>query len=189
MWRNHPSCVRSWSALITFKSSKSSKEVHPGSIGALYYAFLVAIANVTALHIELFSFSLHHGWFFRPLSPIVISVTTVRHHDVALPSISATVFTTPRPHELTLLSSVPSTPDTRVVKWPLQPRSGYKREPLPRTADAKAPFSSVLSIITVLVLLLASLATLPLAHLSHLFRPSRASCSLCSSPTSRRSLK
>jgi hypothetical protein len=36
-----------------------------------------------------------YGRLFRLLSPIVISVTSVRHHDVALPSISATVFTTP----------------------------------------------------------------------------------------------
>jgi hypothetical protein len=59
-------------------------------------------------------FAPHHGRIFRPLSPIVISVTTVQRHDVVLPSISATVFTTLRSHELTLLSSVLSTPDTRL---------------------------------------------------------------------------
>jgi hypothetical protein len=45
---------------------------------------------------------------------IVISVTVIRRHDIALPSISATVFTTLRSRELTLLSSVLSTPDTRL---------------------------------------------------------------------------
>jgi hypothetical protein len=41
-------------------------------------------------------------------------------------------------------------------------------EPLPRTADTKAHFSSELGIIIVLVLLLASMATLPLEHISQL---------------------
>jgi hypothetical protein len=54
----------------------------------------------------------HHGRLFRPLSPIVISVTVIRRHDIVLPSISATVFTTPRSRELTLSSSVLYTPET-----------------------------------------------------------------------------
>jgi hypothetical protein len=48
-------------------------------------------------------FAPHHGRLFRPLSPIVISVTIIRRHDVALPSISATVFTTSKPHGLTIV--------------------------------------------------------------------------------------
>jgi hypothetical protein len=49
-----------------------------------------------------------------------------------------------------------------------QPAATIKGNPLPRAADAKAPFPSKLGIITILVLLLASLATLPLEHLSQL---------------------
>jgi hypothetical protein len=40
---------------------------------------------------------------FRPLDLICIRVTSVRCHDVALPSISATVFMTPMPHGLTIV--------------------------------------------------------------------------------------
>jgi hypothetical protein len=87
-----------------------------------------------------------------------MSVTTVRRHDVALPSISATVFTTPKPHELTIVEirvaytryptgSTDHYSPATVIKWNL----------LPGTADKKAPFPSELGIITVLVLLLASL--------------------------------
>jgi hypothetical protein len=56
----------------------------------------------------------HRGRLFRPLSLIVISVTTIRRHDVALPLISATIFTTSRSRELTLLSAVLPTPDNRL---------------------------------------------------------------------------
>jgi hypothetical protein len=101
----------------------------------------VAIANVAALHTKLFSFSPHHGRFFRPLSPIVISVTTVRRHDVALPSISATMLTTQRPHELTMLSSMLSTPDIGMDKRPLQSRSGYKRKPFTQSRRCESSIS------------------------------------------------
>jgi hypothetical protein len=105
-------------------------------------------------------FAPHHGRLFRPLSPIAISVTTVRCHDVALPSISATVFTTPKPHELTIVGlhvaytrnptgSTDRYSPTAVIKW----------NSLTATADTKAPIPSELGIITVLVLLLAILAT------------------------------
>jgi hypothetical protein len=74
------------------------------------------------------------------------------------PSFSATVFTTPRPHGLTIV-------ELRVVytRYPARSTDRYspaaviKGNPLPRTADVKAPFSSELGIITVLVLLLAGL--------------------------------
>jgi hypothetical protein len=46
MWRSHRSCIRSWSVLITFKSSELSKEVHSGSIEAFAKHLLVAITNV-----------------------------------------------------------------------------------------------------------------------------------------------
>jgi hypothetical protein len=109
------------------------------------------------LYTELSRFAPHHGQLFRPLSPIIISVTTLRRHGVALPSISATVFTTPEPHELAIVElrvaytryptgSTDRYSPAAVIKWNL----------LPRTADTKAPFPSELSIITVLVLLPAS---------------------------------
>jgi hypothetical protein len=103
MWRSHPSCIRSWSMLITFKSSESSKEVRPGSIEAFGYTSLWCYHKRKALYTELSRFAPHHGRLFRPLSPIIISVTTVRCHDVALPSISATVFTMSKPREMTIV--------------------------------------------------------------------------------------
>jgi hypothetical protein len=78
------------------------------------YASLCCYPKHKALYTELFRYAPHYGRLFRPLSAIVISVATVRRHDVALPSISATVFTTPRSRELTLLSAVLPTPDTRL---------------------------------------------------------------------------
>jgi hypothetical protein len=64
--------------------------------------FFVAIANIKHGTLS-FSRSPLHDQFLRPLNLTVISVTTVRCHDVALPSISATVFTTLRPHGLTIV--------------------------------------------------------------------------------------
>jgi hypothetical protein len=82
-----------------FKSSESSKEVRPGLIEAFGLCFSCCYHERKAWYTDLFS----SRRFFRPLSPIVISITTVRRHDVALPSISATVFTTPKPHGLTIV--------------------------------------------------------------------------------------
>jgi hypothetical protein len=130
MWRSHPSCIRSWSVLITFKSLESSKEVHPGSIKAFAKLLFVAIANVESCTLS-FSHSFpHHGQFFRPLNLICVSVTTVRRRDATLPSFSTTMLTTLRPHGLTLLSSVSSTPDIRLGSRPLQPVAAIKREAL-----------------------------------------------------------
>jgi hypothetical protein len=167
------------------QSSESSKEVRPRSIEAFAKILFAAIAGVKRCTLSFSRFALHHSRLFRPLSPIVISVTTTQRHDVVLPSTPATVFTTPRPHELTLLSSVLSTPDTWMDKRPLQPRSDYKMEPLPRTADTKAPFPSELGIITVLVLLPASLGYTGTKASFHLLQSSRASCSPVFAPTSR----
>jgi hypothetical protein len=75
-------------------------------------------------------FAPHHGRLFRPLSPLVISITVIRRHDVALPSISATVFTAPRSHELTIVElrvaytryptgSTDRYSPTSVIKWNL----------------------------------------------------------------------
>jgi hypothetical protein len=79
---------------LNLPNLKSNKEVRPGSIEALCYAPLCCYRKHKAWYTELFSFRSPHGRLFRPLSAIVISVTTIRRHDVALPSISATVFTT-----------------------------------------------------------------------------------------------
>jgi hypothetical protein len=120
----------------------------------------VAIANTKRCTLSFSRFAPYHGRLFRPLSPIVIRVTTVRRHDVALPSISATVFTTPKPHGLTIV-------ELRVVytRYPTGSTDRYslaaviKLNRLTGTADTKVPFPSKINIITVLVLLLASLAT------------------------------
>jgi hypothetical protein len=137
-----------------------------------------AIANVKRCALSFSRFAPHHGRLFRPLSPIVISVTTVRRHDVSLPSISATVFTTPEPHKLAIVElrvaytryptgSTDRYSPAAVIKWNL----------LPRTADTKAPFPSELGIITVLVLLPATLGyTATKASLPSTSIP-RASCS------------
>jgi hypothetical protein len=118
----------------------------------------VAIADVKCCTLNFSRFASHYGRLFRLLSPIVISVTTVRRHDVALPSISTTIFTTLKPQagHCRAPCCLHQIPDW--VNWPLQPRIDYKVEPFTGTADTKAPFPSELGIITVLVLL-ASLAT------------------------------
>jgi hypothetical protein len=146
------------SVLITFKSSEPSKEVHPGSIEAFCYASLVAIANVKRCTLSFSRVSPHHDQFLRLLDLICVSVTTVRRHDVALPSISATVFTTPRPHGLTIVElyvAYTKCPAGSTDRY--SPAAVIKGNPLPRTADAKAPFPSELGIITALVLPPASL--------------------------------
>jgi hypothetical protein len=122
-----------------FSSSQGSRIVNMGKL-SLVYLFLVRASNsqsqtrkyaqdrsklyatllsvaITSVKHSTPSFSRsapHYGRLFRPLSPLVISVTVIRRHDVALPSISATVFTTPRSRELTLLSAVLPTPDNRL---------------------------------------------------------------------------
>jgi hypothetical protein len=69
-----------------------------------------------------------------------------------------------------LSRSVLSTPDTRMVKRPIQPRSGYKRGPLAqnRLSSTSPPLLFCLQL---------TLATLPLVHLFHLFHSSQESCS------------
>jgi hypothetical protein len=94
------------------------------------------------------------------LSPFVISITVIRRHDVALPSISATIFPTPKPHGLTIVELC-----VIYTRYPTGSSDRYslaavtKGNPFIQIADAKAPFPSELGIITVLVLLLANLAT------------------------------
>jgi hypothetical protein len=154
------------------------KEVRPGSIEAFCYASFVAIANVKRCTLSCSRFAPHYGRLFGPLSPIVISVTIIRRHDITLLSISATVFAALRPHELTLLSSVLSTPDTRIDKWPLQPRSGYKRKPFTQSCRCeKLHFHPSLALSLSLFLLQLALTTLALAISSIYSVPRRANCS------------
>jgi hypothetical protein len=97
----------------------------------------------------------------------------MRRHDVMPPSFSATVFTMPRPHGLTIVelfvvyTRYPAGSADRYI-----PAAVIKWNPLPGTADAKVPFPSELGIITVLVPSPASLGHLGTSHLFHLFRSS-----------------
>jgi hypothetical protein len=149
--RSRPSCIRSWSVLQILR-------IEQGSTPRIDRSFLLCFSccyhERKAWYTDLFS----SRRFFRPLSPIVVSVTTVQRHDVILPSIFATVFTTPREHELTIVElhvvyaryptgSTNHYSPASVIKWNL----------LPGTADTKAPFPSEFGTITVLVLLPASL--------------------------------
>jgi hypothetical protein len=67
-----------------------------------------------------------------------------------------------RPHRLTLLSSVLSTPDTRLGQPTIASLSGHKREALDQNhLSSTSP--------PLLFFLQLALATLPLAHFSHQF--------------------
>jgi hypothetical protein len=101
----------------------------------------VAIANTNRCTLSFSRFAPHHGRLFRLLSPIVIGVTVMRRHDVALPRfpqpysrrrdrVSWPCWASCCPHQI---------PDW--VNWPLLPRIGYKMEPFTGTADTKAPIS------------------------------------------------
>jgi hypothetical protein len=53
MWRGHPSRIRSWSVLITFNRSESSKDINPGSIEAFATLLSVAIMNIECCTLSL----------------------------------------------------------------------------------------------------------------------------------------
>jgi hypothetical protein len=165
------------SVSITFKSSESSKEVHPGSTEAFVKLLFVAIANVkccTLSFLVLLPITINS---LDLLDLIIVSVPTVRRHDATPPSFSATVLTTLRPHGLTLLSSVLSRPNTRMVKRLLQPRSSHKRgSPVPGPRHKPHVHPSLASP-PLLFFPRKILATLPLEHLSHLSVPHQASSS------------
>jgi hypothetical protein len=132
--------------------------IEQGSMPRIDRSFLLCFSccyhERKAWYTELFS----SRRFFRPLSPIVISFTTIRSHDIALPSISATIFATPKPHELTIVElRVAYTRYATGLTDRYSPVAVIKWNLLPGTADTKAPFPSELGIITVLVLLPASL--------------------------------
>jgi hypothetical protein len=91
------------SILITFESSEASKEAHPGSIEAFAKLPFVAIVKVKRCTLSFSRSFPPRNQFFRPLNLIIISIPIVRRRDVTPPSSSATVFMTPRPHELTIV--------------------------------------------------------------------------------------
>jgi hypothetical protein len=138
MWRSHQWCIHSWFVLLIFKSSESSKEVRPGSIEAFAKFLFVAIASVESGTLSL---SRSSPIEISSLNRWTSSASVSRLYD-AMTSLGHR-FSQPysRRRDLTswpLSSSVLSTPDTRLVKWPLQPRSGYKKgSPLPKTASAQ----------------------------------------------------
>jgi hypothetical protein len=113
----------------------------------------VASANVKCCTLNCSRFAPHYGRLFGPLSPIVINVTIIRRHDVALLSISATVVAMLRLLELTIV-------ELRLVyaRYPTgstdrySPASVIKWNRLTGTADTKTHFPSKLDSITVLVL-------------------------------------
>jgi hypothetical protein len=114
-------------------------------------------------------FAPHYGRLFRPLSPIVISVTTVRCHDVALPSISATVFPTPKPHGLTIV-------ELRVVytRYPTGSTDRYS----PAAIIKANPFTQNLHCeSSISIRAPHHHCSCPLKHLFRLLQSSRASCS------------
>jgi hypothetical protein len=131
--------------------------VNPGSIEAFCYASLVAIANIKRCILIFSRSSPRHDQFLRPLDLICVSVTTVRRHDVTPP------YLFPQPYSRRrdpmswpcwapcCLHQIPGWLNDRY-----SPAVVIKGNPLPRTADAKAPFPSELGSITVLVLLPAS---------------------------------
>jgi hypothetical protein len=90
---------------------------------------------------------------------------TVRRPDVALPSISTTVFTTPRPHELTIVElrvAYTRYPPGSTDRYSLASIIKWNR--LTGTADTEAHFPSKLGSITVLFFF-------------HLLQSPQASCS------------
>jgi hypothetical protein len=107
---------------------------------------------------------------------------------VTLPSFSATVLTTPKPHGLTMV-------ELRVVyqiagwlKDRCSPAAVIKRNPLPKTTDAEAPIPSELGITTALVLPLASLGHISTSpSLPSIPFLAKQAVLPSSSPTSRRS--
>jgi hypothetical protein len=143
--------------LITFKSSESSKEVNPGSIEAFANPPLLAIANVKHCTLSFSRSYPHHGQFFRPLTS---SASVSRPYDATMSLRHLFPQSWSRRRDPTswpcwapcCLHQIPGWLNDRY-----SPAAVIKGNPLPRTADAKAPFPSELDIITVLVLLPASL--------------------------------
>jgi hypothetical protein len=137
-----------------------------------------AITNVKRCTLSLLVLYPHHGRLFRPLIPIVISVTTVRRHDVALPSISATVFTTPKPHELTIVElrvAYTRYPTGSTVRY--GPATVIKWNPYPEPPMRKLHFHPSSALSLSLFLLQLALTTLSLAISSIYSIPRRANCS------------
>jgi hypothetical protein len=130
---------------LCFKSSESSKEVHPGSIEAFCYASLVSITNAKR---GTLIFSHHVDSLDRWAPSLLVSrpydaMTSLYHRFLQSYSqrrsltgwpLSSSMF----PHQI-----------PNWVNWPLQSRSEYKREPFyPKPPMRKLHFhpSSALSL-------------------------------------------
>jgi hypothetical protein len=130
--------VRAHNLQILRIEQGSTPRIDPSIFATLLF---VAIANTKRCTLSFSCFAPHHGRLFRPLNPIVISVTVIRRDDVALPSISATVFMPPRSRAdhcwaPCCLHQIPNW-----VNWPLQPRNGYKMEPFNRNRRYESSIS------------------------------------------------
>jgi hypothetical protein len=93
----------------------------------------------------------------------------IRHHDVALPSISATVFTTPKPHGLTIV-------EFRVVytRYPTGSTDRY----IPAAIIKAKPFTQNLHCeSSISIRARHHHCSCPLKHLFHRLQSSRATCS------------
>jgi hypothetical protein len=163
---------------ITFKSSRSSKEVHPGSIEAFCYAYLYGYRERKRCTLSLSRVSPHHDQLLRPLDLICVSVTTVRCHDVTQSSFfcnCAHDAETPRADLVELHVVYTRYPDgyTTVTA----PQRLYKGTLYPEPPMRKLHFCQSSTSPPLVFFLQLVLATLPLEHLSHQFHSSRASCS------------
>jgi hypothetical protein len=131
MLRSHPLLIRPWSVIIPSKSSESSKEANPRSMGAFAKILLVAIASLGCWYPKLFSFFSPSRSILQTVEPHPFSATTVRRRDAALPFSSAVTITSPRPRGLTIVEPrVANTGYPSWFGWPLQPHCGHKREDL-----------------------------------------------------------
>jgi hypothetical protein len=142
MCRSHPSLIRSWSVLITYKPSELSPEVNSGSIETFAKLLFVAITNVECCTQSFSRSSPHHCQFFRLLDLIFVSVTTVRRHNATKPSSSATVLAPLRPHGLTIVElRVIYTRYPGWLRWPLQPTTAIKWKPFTQNRRHKSLIS------------------------------------------------
>jgi hypothetical protein len=170
MWRSHPSLIRAHNLQIL--------GIEQGSKPRIDRSFLLSSSSLQSQAEDTNTLSSsrsspHHGRFFGPLDPTLL---VSRPYDAGMPLChllprlrSCRWHVTGWP----LSSSVLSTPDTRLVKWSLQPRGGHKREALYPEPPIRKPHIRPSSASPLLFYFLQlALATLPLEHLSHLFRSS-----------------
>jgi hypothetical protein len=138
MWRSYPSCIRAWSVLITFKSSKSSKEVHPGSIESFGYASLCCHRERKACTLSSLGFlpitvnSLDRWTSSSSVSRLYGAMVPLRH---LFCNCTHNAETSQADH-----CRAPCCPH-QIPRWLNDrcSRSGYKREPLARNRLSSTP--------------------------------------------------